>query len=64
MYESQKIHIVTETVDGKPVETRLPKEQAETLFRKIRKAGGTANVQKELLEQVEKPYIPAFEIEV
>jgi len=48
MYESQKIHIVTEIVDGEPVETRLPKEKAETLYKKLRAKGADATIQKEL----------------
>jgi len=41
-YEADEIHIVTEWVDGEPVETRLPKEKAETLYRKAK-----ADIQKE-----------------
>lgn len=62
-YEADMIHIVTEIVDGKPVKTRLPKEKAETLFRKIRSKGGEVSIQKECLEKVEEPYINGFEVE-
>ncbi len=63
MYDSKEIHIVSEVVDGRRVETRLPKEMAQRLFRKIRKVNNTAWIRKEVLEQVEKPYISAFEVE-
>jgi len=49
MYESQKIHIVTEIVDGEPIETRLPKEKAETLYKKLKAKGADATIQKEEL---------------
>lgn len=47
LYAADNIHIVAETVDGEPIETRLPKEKAETLFRKLRTAGAEVNIQKE-----------------
>lgn len=63
LYEADQIHIVTETVKGKPVETRLPKEKAEALYRKLRTKGAEVNLQKECLEKVEKQHIPSFEVE-
>jgi hypothetical protein len=39
--------VVVEVVDGRVVETRLPKESAERLYRKLRAAGADANIHKE-----------------
>jgi len=64
LYESQEMYIVSEIVDGRRVETRLPKEKAQTLFRKIGTVNDTAWIRKEVLEQTEEPYISAFEIEL
>lgn len=50
LYEADDIHIITETVDGEPIETRLPKEKAETLYRKMRAKGIDADIQKEVLK--------------
>jgi len=47
LYEADDIHIVSEVVDGRRVETRLPKEKAETLYRKLRAKGAKADIQKE-----------------
>lgn len=47
----QNIHIVIEVVDGRVVETRLPKEQAQRLFRKIRSAGGEATIREDKNEK-------------
>lgn len=60
LYESQEIHIVSEVVDGETVETRLPKEKAQALFKKIRRVNDTATIIKEALEE---PHISAFEME-
>ena len=43
--------IVAEIVDGKVVKTRLPKQEAETLFRKIRAAGGIADIHTDMSGQ-------------
>jgi len=61
LYEAQDIYIVSETVNGETVETRLPKEKAETLYRKLRAKGAKADIKPEVIK--EEPYIPAFEIE-
>jgi len=76
-YEADEIHIVSEVVDGETVETRLPKEKAETLYRKLRAKGAKADIQKEKLIEdktyeslltygfaKEEPYISPFEVEV
>ena len=63
MYESLDIHIVSEVVDGRRVKTRLPKEKAQKLYRKIRTVNDTAWIRKEVLGKVEEPYISAFEVE-
>ena len=57
----QNMHIVIETIDGQVVETRLPKEQAQRLFRKIRSAWGNATVVKEGLTPKEETQTPASE---
>jgi len=44
----QNIHIVAEVVDGRIIKTRLPKEEAEALFRKIRSTGANVNLYKEV----------------
>jgi len=46
--QEQNIHIVAETVDGRVVKNRLPKEQEEALFRKIRSAGAEVTIYKEI----------------
>ncbi len=43
----QNIHVVMEVVDGRVVETRLPKESAERLYRKLRAAGAEVDIRKE-----------------
>jgi len=57
-------YIVSEVVDGRISETRLPEKEARILFKKIKKVNDTASIRKEVLEQVEKPYISGFQIEV
>lgn len=37
-------YIVLESIDGRVVKTRLEKEKAQKLYRKIRAAGGVANI--------------------
>ena len=44
---AQKIHVVTYTVDGEKVEERLPKEEAQKLFRKIRNLDKNAWIEEE-----------------
>jgi len=61
-YEADEIHIVSEVADGETVETRLPREQAQTLYRKIRAVNPTAWIQKETLI-VDEPFISPFEVE-
>jgi len=76
-YEADEIHIVSEIVDGRRVETRLPKEKAETLYRKLRGKGIKADIKPETLIEdktyeslltdsfaKKEPYISPFEIEV
>ena len=43
----QNIHVVIEVVDGRVVETRLPKEQAERLYRKLRAVGAEVDMREE-----------------
>ena len=43
----ENTHVVVEVVDGRVVETRLPKESAERLYRKLRASGADANICKE-----------------
>lgn len=43
----QEIHVVMEVVDGRVIETRLPKESAERLYRKLRAAGTEVNIRDE-----------------
>lgn len=62
-HEAHNFYIVSEVVDGRKAETRLPEEQARKLFKKIKKVNDTASIAKEVLEQVEKPYISGFQIE-
>jgi len=50
MYEQQKIYIVVEKVNGQGFGTRLEKEQAETLYRKLRTAGAEVDIFKEVTE--------------
>lgn len=57
--QEQETHIVLETVDGRVVETRLPKEQAQRLFRKIRSAGGEVTI-KEYIEKLKEDSIAKF----
>ena len=61
--KADDIYIVSEMVDGEKVETPLPREQAQKLFRKVRTVNDSAWIRKESLEQVEKPYISGFEVE-
>lgn len=67
--KQEKICIVVEQVDGRAVETRLPKEQAQRLYRKLRAAGANANIFYEAQNEVEgtkwkeMPYITGFEPE-
>ena len=42
--------LVIERIDGATHITRLPKEQAEKLYRKIRSKGGKVDIQKETLK--------------
>lgn len=43
----QNIHVVMEVIDGRVVETRLPKESAERLYRKLRAAGAEVDIREE-----------------
>jgi len=76
-YEADEIHIVSEVVEGETVETRLSKEKAETLYRKLRAKGAKADIKPETLIEdkvyeslvadgfaKEEPYISPFEVEV
>ncbi len=40
-------HTVAETVDGRVVKTHLPKDQAETLYDKLVKAGAEVSIYEE-----------------
>lgn len=40
-------HTVAETVDGRVVKTRLPKDQAKTLYDKLIKAGAEVSIYEE-----------------
>ena len=62
-HEAHNFYIVSEVVDGRKAETRLPEEQARKLFKKIKEVNDTASIAKEALEQVEKPFINGFEVE-
>ena len=54
--EAKEIHIVIEAIDGQVCKTRLPREQAETLYRKLRTAGAEVEIFKEVIEvQTEHP---------
>ena len=44
---TQNIHVVVEVIDGRVVETRLPKESAERLYRKLRASGADVDIFKE-----------------
>ncbi len=54
LYEAQQIHIVIEQVNGQGFGTRLPKEKAETLYRKLRAAGAEVEIFKEVIEYEEQ----------
>ena len=56
------IHIVIETLNGSKSETRLPKEQAQRLFRKIRSVGGDATIKREEFKPVEQFQRPISEM--
>jgi len=46
--EHQDIYIVTEIYDTKRSETRLPRDNAIKLFKKIASAGGNVTIEKEM----------------
>lgn len=43
-------YIVAETIDGQVVKTRLEKEAAQKLYRKIRTAGGEASIYEDMCD--------------
>lgn len=61
-YKADVIHVVTEVVNGEDVKTRLPKEEAERLYRKMRAKGINADIHPEESAEIE-PYVSGFEIE-